>query len=128
MGYALPASNSTPASSAEMASGRGAVSLLLTLIIAFISLCIYFAPLILAMLKGNANKGQVFKYYLVLIVLGVLVGAVIFLITQFLAIRAICVIIFGLWSLFMIVMWFYLLINVLRDTRLTLLSRFGINI
>lgn len=39
-----------------------------------------------------------------------------------------CIIGGGIWALISIVLWFYILIHVLRDQQMTLLSRFGINI
>ncbi len=43
-------------------------------------------------------------------------------------ITMLCVIGGGIWSLISIILWFYILLHALRDQRMTLLSRFGINI
>ena len=96
-----------------------------------IGLCISFLPSVLAVLRGNIYKGQVIKYQLIVIAINILVSIVVALINAVLKARfimIICAIGSGIWSIIAIVLWFYILINAFRDTQMTLLSRFGINI
>lgn len=96
-----------------------------------IGLCIAFLPSALAVLKGNIYKGQVIKYQLIFNAINILVSIVVQLIITVLKsqfIMIICIIGGRIWSVIAIVLWFYILINAFRDTEMTLLSRFGINI
>lgn len=96
-----------------------------------IGLCISFLPSVLAVLRGNIYKGQVIKYQLIVIAINILVSIVVTSINAVLKVKfimIICAIGSGIWSIIAIVLWFYILINAVRDTEMTLLSRFGINI
>lgn len=104
---------------------------IMVLLGAAISLCIAFLPSVLAVLRGNVYKGQVIKYQLIVIAVNILVSLAVSLINAVLKARfimIICAIGRGIWYIIMIALWFYILINAFRDTEMTLLSRFGINI
>lgn len=90
-----------------------------------------FLPSILAVLKGNIYRGQVIKYQLILFAANILINAATVLVDLALRINfimIICTIGDLIWFIIALVLWFYILINAFRDTEMTLLSRFGINI
>lgn len=93
------------------------------LIIGLVVLLFSFLPSALAVLKGNFNKGQVIKYQLVFLAINIVIAAVIFLVQMFIPIgvpRMIMAIAGGVWALVCIVLWFYVLLNALKDTQMTL--------
>lgn len=110
--------------------------LLMGLIGLGVSFCITFLPSILAMLRGNVYRGQVIKYQLLHLAANIAVsmvtGVIAFLsMNMGLELGFIMIIVtIGtvIWILTSIVLWFYILINAIQDTQMTLFSRFGINL
>ncbi len=110
------------------AETRGSITVMMLIIYA-IALCISFLPSILAVLKGNIYKGQVIKYQLLIVLANVLISLAITLVSKLFKLAAFIVsIVGGIWSLISIILWFYILIHAFKDTEMTLLSKFGINI
>ncbi len=97
----------------------------------FLGLIVCFLPTIIAILKRNVNAKQVLIYQILLTVANIGFIIVIEILGFVLALPIVGTmfnIISIVWGLFMLVMWLYVLLNALRDTEMTLLKKFGINI
>lgn len=91
-----------------------------------IGLGLSFLPTILAYLRGNTYKTQTLKYQIIVLVLGVIVSIISGVFS--LLIPAFGAIISGAWSLASLAAWIYILINAVKNTKMTVLSKFGINL
>lgn len=89
------------------------------------STVISFIPTLIAYLKNNIYKKQVLIYQIIMIVANLAVSLVIALLTSIIPFM---VIFSYLWSIFSLVAWIYILVNAIRNTQMTILSKFGINI
>ena len=89
------------------------------------STVISFIPTLIAYLKNNIYTKQVLIYQIIMIAANLAVSLVIALLTSIIPFM----VIFGyLWSIFSLVAWIYILVNAIRNTQMTMLSKFGINI
>lgn len=86
---------------------------------------ISFIPTLIAYLKNNIYKKQVLIYQIIMIVASLAVSLVMALLTSIIPFM---VIFSYLWSIFSLVAWIYILVNAIRNTQMTILSKFGINI
>ncbi len=98
--------------------GLGFIGLLFGLVISFI-------PTLIAYLRNNIYKKQVLTYQLIMLVAGFVVSLVFSLLARLIPFMAIFS---SLWSLFSLVAWIYILVNAIKNTRMTILSKFGINL
>lgn len=98
--------------------GLGFIALVVGLVISFI-------PTLVAYLRNNIYKKQVLIYQIIMLVTGFVVSLVFGLLSQVIPFMVIFSI---LWSVFSCVAWIYILVNAIKNTRMTLLSKFGINI
>lgn len=98
--------------------GLGFIGLLFGLVISFI-------PTLIAYLRNNIYKKQVLTYQLIMLVAGFVVSLVFSLLARLIPFMAIFS---SLWSLFSLVAWIYILVNAIKNTRITILSKFGINL
>lgn len=98
--------------------GLGFIALVVGLVISFI-------PTLVAYLRNNIYKKQVLIYQIIMLVTGVVVSLVFGLLLQ---VTPFMVIFSILWSVFSCVAWIYILVNAIKNTRMTILSKFGINI
>lgn len=89
------------------------------------STVISFIPTLIAYLKNNIYKKQVLIYQIIMIVASLAVSLVMALLTSIIPFM---VIFSYLWSIFSLVAWIYILVNAIRNTQMTILSKFGINI
>lgn len=90
-----------------------------------VGLVIFFIPTLVAYLRNNIYKKQVLIYQIIMLVTGVVVSLVFGLLLQ---VTLFMVIFSILWSVFSCVAWIYILVNAIKNTRMTILSKFGINI
>ena len=86
---------------------------------------ISFIPTLVAYLRNNIYKKQVLIYQIIMLVAGFVVSLVFGLLSQVIPFMVIFSI---LWSVFSCVAWIYILVNAIKNTRMTILSKFGINI
>lgn len=98
--------------------GLGFIALVVGLVISFI-------PTLVAYLRNNIYKKQVLIYQIIMLVTGFVVSLVFGLLSQVIPFMVIFSI---LWSVFSCVAWIYILVNAIKNTRMTILSKFGINI
>lgn len=89
------------------------------------STVISFIPTLIAYLKNSIYKKQVLIYQIIMIVASLAVSLVMALLTSIIPFM---VIFSYLWSIFSLVAWIYILVNAIRNTQMTILSKFGINI
>lgn len=94
-------------------------------VILLFSTVISFIPTLIAYLKNNIYKKQVLIYQIIMIVASLAVSLVMALLTSIIPFM---VIFSYLWSIFSLVAWIYILVNAIRNTQMTILSKFGINI
>lgn len=99
-------------------SATGFIALVVGLVISFI-------PTLVAYLRNNIYKKQVLIYQIIMLVAGFVVSLVFGLLSQVIPFMVIFSI---LWSVFSCVAWIYILVNAIKNTRMTILSKFGINI
>lgn len=90
-----------------------------------VGLVISFIPTLVAYLRNNIYKKQVLIYQIIMLVAGFVVSLVFGLLSQVIPFMVIFSI---LWSVFSWVAWIYILVNAIKNTRMTILSKFGINI
>ena len=100
------------------AVGLGLVGALFGLVISFI-------PTLIAYLRNNIYKKQVLIYQLIMLAAGFVVSLVVTLIARLIPFM---VLFSSLWSIFSLVAWIYILVNAIKNTRMTILSKFGINL
>lgn len=94
--------------------------------IAFVvGLVISFIPTLVAYLRNNIYKKQVLIYQIIMLVARLVVSFVFGLLLQVIPFMVIFSI---LWSVFSWVAWIYILVNAIKNTRMTILGKFGINI
>lgn len=91
-----------------------------------VSLVISFIPTLVAYLRNNIYKKQVLIYQIIMFVAGFVISLVFGLLSQ--VIPFVMNILSILWSVFSLAAWIYILVNSIKDTRMTILSKFGINI
>ena len=90
-----------------------------------VGLVISFIPTLVAYLRNNIYKKQVLIYQIIMLVARFVVSLVFGLLSQVIPFMVIFSI---LWSVFSCVAWIYILVNAIKNTRMTILSKFGINI
>ena len=90
-----------------------------------VGLVISFIPTLVAYLRNNIYKKQVLIYQIIMLVTGFVVSLLFGLLSQVIPFMVIFSI---LWSVFSCVAWIYILVNAIKNTRMTILSKFGINI
>lgn len=90
-----------------------------------VGLVISFIPTLVAYLRNNIYKKQVLIYQIIMLAAGFVVSLVFGLLLQ---VTPFMVIFSILWSVFSCVAWIYILVNAIKNTRMTILSKFGINI
>ncbi len=94
--------------------------------IAFVvGLVISFIPTLVAYIRNNIYKKQVLIYQIIMLVARLVVSFVFWLLLQVIPFMVIFSI---LWSVFSWVAWIYILVNAIKNTRMTILGKFGINI
>lgn len=95
------------------------------IIVAVISLCVCFLPTLIAYIKGNMYKKQVLIYQILMVAARVgiaIVCGVISIVFPYITILNV------VWAIISFVIWIYILVNAIKNTRMTLLDCLGINI